>query len=185
MNGFKWIAMLVIVVMSGFAIPILLHDSLGHGAGLDVFLAGRASPWQAFINQDLVSGLLLSLTWLVYREEGGRVIDTIAWVCMVLWWGNIVIAAYVLVALREAEGDPSRFFMGARGGMLRSAWPTPGIAVRIILLALATLTAVYLAGLLRGAEGGVAIAGALLGILPVTLTLVLLAFPPALRTAAQ
>jgi hypothetical protein len=87
------IAILVIVIMSGFMLNILLHDSMGHGVGMDTFNAGMADPWRAFIGQDLVSGLFFTVSWLVFRERGGRVIDTIAWAWMALWWGNIVIAA--------------------------------------------------------------------------------------------
>ncbi|MDB5702362.1 MAG: hypothetical protein JWL66_2561 [Sphingomonadales bacterium] len=179
MAGIKWIAILIIIIMSGYAAPILLHDSLDHGAGLDVFLTGSKHPWQAFINQDLVSGLLLALAWLVYRQKGSRMIDTVAWIWMVLWWGNIVVAAYVLLALRQSEGDRDRFFLGSRAGPLLR-WQAPGMAVRIVLLALAALTLVYLADLIRsGPMDAVSIAGALLGISPVTLSLVLLAFPAA------
>lgn len=185
MSGFKWIAMLVIAVMTVLAAQILIRDSLGHGAGLDVFLAGTASPWQAFINQDLVSGLLLAVTWLIYREQPGRVVDTIAWVWMVMWWGNIVVAAYVLVAFRQSSGDPQRFFMGMRAGRLTQAWPRPNMVFCAILLVLAAASLYYLALLLRAAEGPVGVAGALLGMLPVALSLVLLAFPPAQRAESS
>jgi hypothetical protein len=185
MSGFKWIAILVIAVMALLGAQILIRDSLGHGAGLDAFLAGTTSPWQAFINQDLVSGLLLAVAWLIYREQPGRVIDTIAWVWMVMWWGNIVVAAYVLLALRQSSGDPQRFFMGARAGGLTQAWPRPNMIVRAILLVLAAGSLYYLAMLLGAAAGPVAVAGALLGMLPVALSLVLLAFPAAPRAESS
>ncbi|WP_340316822.1 hypothetical protein [Rhizorhabdus argentea] len=179
MAGFKWVAILVVAVMAILGAQVLINDSLGHGAGLDVFLAGTKSPWQAFINQDLVSGLLFAVAWLIYREQPGRAIDTIAWVWMAMWWGNIVVAAYVLLALRQSNGDPQRFFMGARGGGLAQAWLSPNMVVRAILLLLAAGSVYYLVALLGAAAGPVAIAGALLGMLPVALSLVLLAFPPA------
>lgn len=177
MKGLKIISWLVIVVMTIYGLRILVQDSLGHGAGFDIFLAGTASPWQAFINQDLVSGLLIALAWMLYRQHGARAIDSFAWTWMVLWWGNIVVAVYVLVALRQAGGDTGRLFTGSRAGPLRTVWPQPGVAVKALLLLGALASAGYMVLLVRQAADGIAIAGAVLGIAPVALSLVLLAFP--------
>lgn len=177
MKAFRIVAWIVIVVMTGFAIRVLAFDSLNHGAGLDAFLAGSQQPWPAFIGQDLVMGLCLALAWIIWRQRGARVLDTVAWTWMILWWGNIVVAAYVLVALRQAQGDEGRFFMGARGGQLVPAWPEPGIGLRLVLLALSLATLGWLGLILRTVTGAVPIAGALLGLLPIALSFLLLAFP--------
>ena len=179
MRWAKGMALLVICIMTGFMANILIHDSMGHGVGLDTFLAGAVNPWQAFINQDLVSGLLLALTWIVFRQRGARVIDTVAWVWLVLWWGNIVVASYVLVATLQSQGDWVAFFMGRRSAVaLRRVWPEPGIAVRALCLLAAAGCAAWLA-LAISASGfaPIATAGYLLGFAPILLALVLLAFP--------
>lgn len=176
MAGARFVAWAVIAVMAALAVNIILNDGFDHGAGLDVFLAGTASPWQLFINQDLVSGLWIACAWVIHRQRGSRIAETVAWIWMILWWGNIVVAAYILVALRQAEGDPGRFFAGARGGSLPRIWQ-PGAAARLILAAGALLTLGLLAALLARAANGVAVAGMLLGFLPITLSLLLLALP--------
>lgn len=177
MKAFQIVAWIVIAVMTGFAIRILAFDSIDHGAGLDAFLAGSRQPWPAFIGQDLVMGLCLALAWLIWRQRGARVLDTVAWTWMILWWGNIVVAAYVLVALKQAGGDEDRFFKGLRCGNLLRAWPEPGVALRFLLITLSLATLGWLGLILGRATDTVAVAGAMLGLLPVALSFVLLAFP--------
>ena len=177
MNGARRIAILVIVLMSALAANIVINDSLSNGLGFDVFLAGTGSPWQLFINNDLVSGLLFMVGWIIYRERGNRVIDTVTWVWMVLWWGNIMVACYVLVALRQAAGDELRFFTGKRAGALAPVWPAPSRALQLLLLALAAAVLVGLGLVLTSARDAVAVLGSILGFAPIALSFVLLALP--------
>ena len=137
MKGLKVICWIVILMMIYYGSRILMEDSLGHGAGFDVFLAGAASPWQAFINQDLTSGLLIVLLWIIYRQKGERAIDTFAWAWMLLWWGNIVTATYVLIAIRQSEGDPARLFAGNRAGRLIAIWHRPALPVQALFVVMA------------------------------------------------
>jgi hypothetical protein len=174
----RYLAILVIVIMSGFMLNILLHDSMGHGVGMDTFNAGMADPWRAFIGQDLVSGLFFTVSWLVFRERGGRMIDTIAWAWMALWWGNIVIAAYILVAVSQSRGDPALFFLGRRAGALHHVWRAPSLVLRGGCALGAVLVAAYLVhGLAAVFFAGIAAFGYTAGFLPVILSLVLLAMP--------
>lgn len=177
MKGLKVICWIVILIMIIYGSRILMEDSLGHGAGFDVFLAGSASPWQAFINQDLTSGLLIVLFWIIYRQKGERAIDTFAWAWMLLWWGNIVTAAYVLIAIRQSEGDPARLFAGRRAGSLTPVWNRPALPVQALFVVLALAILAYMTVLLQQARDAVSIIGAIAGLAPVALSLILLAFP--------
>lgn len=167
---------LVIAVMGSLMLNILVHDGMDHGVGFDTFLAGTGNPWQLFINNDLVTGLWFMCGWIILRERGGRMIDLVAWLWMVLWWGNIIVGAYVVRAAWQSGGDWSRFFMGRQAGMLREAAVSP--AVRIVSALAALAVALWLARSVSTAGGeGIAIAGYLLGFLPIILSLLLLAFP--------
>ena len=176
MKGPRILGWLVIAVMSVLMANILVNDSMDHGVGFDVFNAGAGNPWQLFINNDLVTGLLFMSGWILFREKGGRIIDRICWVWMVMWWGNIVVAAYVLRAAWQAQGDWLRFFLGTRAGALR-ARKIPGGA-RILSVALAVIVAGWTVWTIA-ATGYAAIPtiGCVLGFVPVVLTFLLLAMP--------
>jgi ABC-type Co2+ transport system permease subunit len=133
MGWAKIIAIAVITLMALLMGNIFVNDGLMTGIGMDRFIAGLKDPWQAFIGFDMMSGLFIMFGWIVYRQTGMRLIDTIVWVLMGNWWGNIVIAAYILVALRQSQGDAAQFFMGARAGPLKSAW-MPSALTRAICL---------------------------------------------------
>jgi hypothetical protein len=172
------LGIVVIAIMSALAFNIVLVDGMGHGVGLDTFLAGTRNPWQMFINQDLVSGLLLTVSWIIYRQRGCRVIDTVAWVWMALWWGNIVVAAYIILAVAQSAGDPAGFFLGRRSARpLRPVWSAPSAALRAACVIVAVACAAYLLRGLRTASTGVAAVGYLLAFTPITLSALLLAMP--------
>jgi hypothetical protein len=181
MKGPTILGLLVIAVMSTLMANILIHDGMDHGVGFDVFNAGAGNPWQLFINNDLVTGLLFMCGWIIFREKGGRVIDTVCWVWMVLWWGNIIVAAYVLRAAWQSAGDWSRFFLGQRTGALRPL----GVAVplRVLFVLLAVAVAVWTGLTIKGTGiAPVPTFGLVLGFAPIVLTLLLLAAPA--RTVA-
>lgn len=176
MKAPKIMGWLVILVMGGLMANILVNDSMTHGVGFDVFNAGASNPWQLFINNDLVTGLLFMCGWMIFREKGGRVLDTVCWVWMVMWWGNIIVAAYILRAAFQADGDWSRFFLGARAGSLRPiAIPAPA---RLLFILLAAGTLLWTAAMIRATAGApIPVIGLVLGFTPLTLTWLLLAFP--------
>jgi hypothetical protein len=172
------IAAVVILLAAILLLNILINDSMDHGVGMDTFLAGAANPWQLFINQDLVNGLFFTVAWLVFREHGGRALDTIAWAWMAFWWGNSVIGAYVLLAAAQSGGDFNRFFLGNRAGPLSRIWNKPAVVPRGICILGALLAAAYLIhGLLHVHFQGIAAFGYTAGFLPVILSFLLLAFP--------
>jgi hypothetical protein len=178
MNWARLLALLVMVGMILLGANIVLNGSLDEGLGLDRFMAGLADPWRTFIGFDLLSGLLLISGWIVWRQQGARWLDTLAWVLCLTWWGNVVAAAYILVAARQSEGDPARFFLGARAGALQPAWPATNWPARIA----AIVAAIGVAGftLMKIRELGlVDLAGLtyIPGFLPVVLAFVLLGFP--------
>ncbi|WP_327753829.1 hypothetical protein VVT58_19075 (plasmid) [Sphingobium sp. SJ10-10] len=176
MKGPQILGCLVIAVMGALMINILIHDGMDHGVGFDVFLAGAGDPWQLFINNDLVTGLWFMCGWIILRERGGRVIDRVAWVWMVLWWGNIIVAAYVLRAAWQSGGDWQRFFLGRQAGTVRETGMPPIVRVGSGLAGVAVI--LWLAqALVLVRWAGIPTAGYLLGFLPIILTLLLLAFP--------
>jgi hypothetical protein len=173
----RTIAAVVMLLAALLMLNILVNDGLNHGVGLDTFLAGVASPWQLFIDQDLVNGLLFTVGWVVFRERGGRVINTVAWAWMALWWGNSVIGAYVLLACAQCQGDWHRFFLGRRAGVLKRIWNGAPLQRGASGFG-AVLAAAYLAhGLSAAHFAGIATFGYVAAFTPVILSLVLLAFP--------
>jgi hypothetical protein len=186
MKAVKIIAGLVFLIMCGNVVNVSLNSGMGHGAGFDTFLAGGRDPWQTFINNDLVMGLVFTMSWVIFRERGGRVLNTVAWVWMAAWWGNIVIADYVLRAVYQADGDWPRFFMGrhAPGAASPAALHLP-LTVRALCGLGAAAAAVYLAVGLRQTGGAIVpVLGYALGFLPVILSLALLALPRPAEGAA-
>ena len=109
----------------------------------------------------------------------------IAWTLLTLWWGNIVVACYILAAAWQADGDAAAFFLGrqAGGARLRSvhalgAWP------RWLAVAAALLAAALMIGGLRAvgtsgepAIGYIAACG--------TITFALLVFATSARAQAN
>lgn len=178
MNWIRLLACLVMAAMILLGTNIVLNGSLDEGLGMDRFLAGLADPWTTFIGFDLMCGLLLVAGWIVWRQRGGRLLDTVAWVLCLTWWGNIVTAGYILVAFRQSRGDPARFFMGERAASLQSVWPATNWPARI--LALAAALGVAALTLMKVRQLGLAeLPGQayIPGFLPIILALVLLAFP--------
>src|SRR5262245_33365128 len=150
MKSVRLIALLVLMAMLANLIHVLLTSGMSHGAGMDTFLAGARDPWQLFINCDLVAGLLFMVAWMAIRERGAPLLPRVAWFWMTLWWGNVVVAAYVLRAAHESGGDWSLFFLGrnAPGATApASATARPAIRRVLYLLAAAALTVVALLGI--------------------------------------
>lgn len=104
--------------------------------------------------------------------------ETITWVLLGNWWGNIVIATYILVALRQSGGDPARFFMGSRAGSLRAVWEAPPLPLRGPCLIGAAGTAFYALSAMRALDfAGLPAQAFIPAFAPVVLGLVLLALP--------
>lgn len=176
MTGVRILAWIVIAIMGVNMANVLLNSGMDHGVGFDTFLAGASDPWQLFINNDLVTGLLFMVGWIILRERGGRVMDAVAWIWMVMWWGNIVVAVYVLRAVAQARGNWPRFFLG------RAAGVTDGAPLRVparIMCGVAALAVLAWTTAAVAAAGGAVIPtiGYVLGFAPIILSLALLAFP--------
>jgi hypothetical protein len=91
----------------------IANEGAGHGAGMDVFLAGyRSSAWQAVINADLIVGLLIVVCWIYWRERGAA--SALSWIAVILWWGNIAVAVYAYRQLGRSGGSWRQFFLGHR-----------------------------------------------------------------------
>jgi hypothetical protein len=79
-----WPSIIVIAAMAVCGVNIASTDDIGHGAGMDVWLAGTADPWQLFINLDLMTGLLLAVSWIGWRERHNGIAVQIALVLLTL-----------------------------------------------------------------------------------------------------
>lgn len=176
MTAIRIVAWVVILLMLANGANVAINSGFDHGVGFDTFLAGQSNPWRMFIGNDLVSGLLFAVSWMIFREKGGRGIETVAWVWMVMWWGNIVVAVYVLRAVARSGGDWQLFLSGRRAGQL-SAPALPAI-LRLVCGAGALAVAVWLAiAIPRTGFAAIPTFGYLAGFLPVILSLALLALP--------
>lgn len=177
MNGIRILSWVVIGLMSALAVNIILNSGMDHGVGFDVFLAGSGDPWQLFINNDLVTGLLFIFAWIVFREQGTPFLPRLAWLWMLMWWGNIVTAAYVLYAARQSRGDWSIFFLGRRAAQISAFEPAP--ALRIASAIGAVATAVYLVWGVTGVGfAPIPTFGYVLGFAPIVLSFALIAAQP-------
>lgn len=178
MGWAKILSVGVIILMSVLMGNILINDGFDTGLGMDRFIDGLKDPWQAFIGFDMMSGLFLMFGWIIYRQNGAPVVETIVWVLLGNWWGNIVIAAYILVALRQSGGEPGRFFMGARAGPLRAVWGAPPLALRGLCLIGAAGVATYAYCAMRALDfAGLPAQAFVPAFAPVVLGLILLALP--------
>lgn len=176
MTAIRIVAWGVIVLMLANGANVAINSGFDHGVGFDTFLAGQADPWRMFIGNDLVSGLLFAVSWMIFREKGGRAIDIVAWVWMVMWWGNVVVAIYVLRAVARSGGDWQIFLQGRRAGQ-RPASLLPATQ-RLCCAAGALAVAIWLAiAIPRTGFAAIPTFGYLAGFLPVILSLALLALP--------
>lgn len=122
----KFVLIVAMAVMAFHFWLAIANEGVGHGAGMDVFMAGyRASAWQAVINADLIVGLLIVVCWIYWRERGAA--SALSWIGIILWWGNIAVAAYAWCQLLHTGGNWRQFFLGVRA---RSA-STQGNATRV------------------------------------------------------
>lgn len=177
MNKVRVLALAVLGIMLVNVVNVAVKGGMDHGVGMDTFLAGMGDPWQVFINTDLVVGLWFPAAWILLRERGGRTIETVAWIWLLLWWGNIVLAAYVLRAVRQANGDWSLFFLGrsTTGAAIDRSATASRSPYRYAWFAAAAAAAVYIAiSLSRVGFAGLPAFGYIAGFTPIVLALVLL-----------
>jgi len=177
MKRVRVIAVLVLVAMLANLVNVVLKSGMNHGVGMDTFLAGARDPWQLFINCDLVAGLLFMVAWMAVRDRGAPRLSRVAWIWMALWWGNVVVAAYVLRAANESGGDWPLFFLGrsAPGATAPRAAAARPRLVRVLCLLAAAVVAVFtMSGIRNAGFAGLATFGYVAGFTPVVLTLILL-----------
>lgn len=142
------VAGFVILLMLVLAANIGANDSFGHGSGMDTFNAGSSNPWQLFINMDLMSGLLLILGWMIWRERGESVLRIVAWAVLFLWWGNIAVASFILTSLYLSGGRADMLLMGRRIGQPLPAGATGKWAAMLCLIGALASAIVMVRGLI-------------------------------------
>ncbi len=71
-----------------------------------------ANPWGIVSLVDLYVGFILFSMWIVFREPGP--LSAAIWVVLMMVFGFLAGAVYVLYALHTCGGDWTLFFLGAR-----------------------------------------------------------------------
>jgi cytochrome bd-type quinol oxidase subunit 2 len=69
-------------------------------------------PWGIVSLVDLYVGFALFSGWVVYREES--LVRAAAWVLFIMVLGFFAASLYAFLALRAANGDWRRFWLGKR-----------------------------------------------------------------------
>ena len=103
----KLIALLGVIAMTGALI-------FGFTQG-DFFIDGSAvlsNPWGIVSMVDLYVGFTLFSMWIAFREK--YVLQAVLWIVMMMVFGFLTGALYVLIHLIVSKGDWAKFFMGAR-----------------------------------------------------------------------
>lgn len=67
-------------------------------------------PWGIVSMVDLYVGFTLFSAWIVYREKS--VSRSILWVVLMMVLGFFTASLYILLALRDSDGDWNRFWVG-------------------------------------------------------------------------
>jgi len=94
----------------------LVATAVGLVYGLSVgnfFAEGAAiarMPWGLTLLVDVYVGFFLVSCWIACRENGGSA--AFIWIALILAFGNIVTAVYILRAVHSSRGDSRRFWMG-------------------------------------------------------------------------
>ena len=61
---------------------------------------------------DVYIGFIIFCGWIVYRERSlGR---SVIWVILMMIFGNMTACLYILIALRQSQGDWPGFWLGQR-----------------------------------------------------------------------
>jgi hypothetical protein len=99
----------------GMACIIMAAALLWGLAAGDLFAEGPVMlrmPWALVSLVEIYVGMTLFGCWLFWREPS--VVRACGWLLATLLIGNAVSCVYALLAVRSAQGDPARFWMGAR-----------------------------------------------------------------------
>jgi hypothetical protein len=142
----KWVCYFVIVVMLYHFATAIAATGIHQGLGSDVFFSGyRANRWQAGIDADLLVGLLLMVCWIFLRERS--VVNALVWSVLVFYWGNLVVALYILYQIQVSGGRWDLVMLGRHAANApaeapREPWP---LATKLLFWASAIAVAVYVA----------------------------------------
>lgn len=107
MTAAKWISALGVLAMTVVLVyGFTIGDFAGEGAQL------LSMPWGIVSLVDLYVGFILFSGWILYRE--GLTWKSLIWVALMMTLGFFTGALYAFLALRQSEGDWTRFWMGVR-----------------------------------------------------------------------
>lgn len=172
MSVIRVLCWIVVIVNGANLVNVAINSGFGHGAGLDTFLGGVGNPWQLTINTDLIAGLLLTIGWMVYRERHAPLMQRIAWAWSAAWWGNIVIAVYVLRLVRRPDQDVANLLVGGR---VEQTAPRSAPGRLAALAAALLLLACLVRELMTPGLALIGVVGYLAGLVPLILSLALMA----------
>jgi len=138
------ICIAVIVIMGVEFATAISATGIHQGLGTDVFMSGSAAnSWQSGIDTDLVMGLILMVSWILWRESS--LVNGLVWAFTVLYWGNIVVAVYLLLQLNRSKGRWDFVLLGYHASgrsseSPRRPWP---LSVKMALYLVAVVIGIY------------------------------------------
>lgn len=83
------------------------------GVTTDFFESGAeliANPWGVVSLVDLYVGFILFSAWITFREAS--LTSKVIWIVLMMVFGFLTASVYVLLALKQSQGDWQRFFLG-------------------------------------------------------------------------
>ncbi len=112
MPGRAWLIVVTATLAMACALAwgVLYGDLTAEGGAL------LRMPWGLVSLVEIYIGLTLFGCWVFWREASAA--RASAWMLAAVLIGNIVSCIYVLLAMRAARGDVSKFWLGARAPLL-------------------------------------------------------------------
>ena len=98
-------------------LALMLFVTISASLQQDIVTAGRLlwpDPWFRATLADAYCGFIFFYLWLSYRERGA--VPRLVWFALIMTFGNIAMAAYVLLQLRTLRpGDGIEHLLARKG----------------------------------------------------------------------
>lgn len=98
------------VTLMGLVLLSAILWATVEGQGWAELMTLLAYPWFKMSLLDVYVGFILFCFWIVYRET--RFTHKLLWVVGMMLLGNLLACIYVLLAIRQAQGDWTIFWQG-------------------------------------------------------------------------
>jgi len=96
----------IVAIVLGLVLLVWSADRFIDGAAV------LANPWGIVSMVDLYVGFTLFSMWIAFREK--TIFQAGLWILMMMVFGFLTGALYVLIHLIVSKGDWKKFFMGAK-----------------------------------------------------------------------